>query len=200
MLVIAVCIIIDHPDSASPSRLLDFAPDLPSPLYLGNKTFQVDLSLDGSAVRDGGPAPHVTFLGIGTGGEERPQDQQIAIAARKVQRGIAIQVGILNGGCGPAGYICQEDLQYSVVAAQTGVHDGVAAADVAPEDRGRIILAEEEHDLRVAGGSSQHQGRLVALVEGGAGLLMAKLDEELADGEVVQRGGEVEVGVGEALG
>jgi hypothetical protein len=84
------------------------------------------------------------------------------------------------------------------VAVQAGLHDGVAAAQVLAQDGAWVGLAEEVHDLGVAGGGGEREGGLVAVVERGRVGLVAELDEQLAGGEMAERRGEVEVRVGVA--
>lgn len=79
------------------------------------------------------------------------------------------------------------------------LHDGVTAADVSAQDDVRVALAEEVDDLGVSGSGGEHQGGLVVVVEGGAVGLAAEGEEQLHDGEVAQRGGEVQVRVRQAV-
>lgn len=122
----------------------------------------------------------------------------MAVAARKVQGGVALGICIADGLLGPARHVGQQDLQDGVVPAAGGLHDGVAAPDVAAQDDGRVSLAEEVDDLGVASPGGQHQGGLVVVVERGAVGLAAEREEQLDDGEVAQRRGQVQVRVGQA--
>jgi hypothetical protein len=53
-------------------------------------------------------------------------------------------------------------------------------------------------DFGVARARGEEEGGLVQIVERGGVGFVAEFDEELADGEVAERGGEVQVGVGVA--
>lgn len=55
------------------------------------------------------------------------------------------------------------------------------------------------NNLGMASTGRYHQRRLVVLVEGRAGLLVAGIEEDLADFVVAEGGGEVEIRVGQAL-
>lgn len=114
-----------------------------------------------------------------------------------MQRRVALDVGPAHGVKRPAGDKGEEQLQNGVVAAEAGLHDGVAAADVAAQDAAAVGLAEEMHDLGVALARGEHQGCLVVVVEGRAGVLVAGGEEHLADVPVAERRRQVEVRVGE---
>ena len=81
------------------------------------------------------------------------------------------------------------------MAVQTRLHDGVAAADVLAQDGLRVVFAQEVDDFGVAGRGGEHERGLVVIVQCGGALLVAELDEDLADGEMAEGGGEVEVRV-----
>lgn len=204
---IGSCSVFDipnHPQPAlqpcAPPRLVDLPVELPLRLGVDNQLLQVDLGLDGGTVGNRSPGPYVLPLGVRAGRQERPKHQQVAVAARKVQGRVALRVGVADGLVGPAGHVGQQDLQHRVVPAPRRLHDGVPAADVAPQDDVGVLLAEEVHDLGVAGARSQHQRGLVVVVERGAVGLAAEREEELDDGEVAEGGGEVQVRVGQAAG
>lgn len=81
---------------------------------------------------------------------------------------------------------------------QARLHDGVAAAYVLAQDASGVVLGEEVDDFGMAGGGGEHQGGLMVVVEGRGVGLVAELEEEPANGEVAEGGGEVEVRVGVA--
>lgn len=56
------------------------------------------------------------------------------------------------------------------------------------------------NDLGVAGTGGQHQSSLVEVVKGGGGLLVVEGNKDLADLEMPEAGGEMEVRVGESVG
>lgn len=85
------------------------------------------------------------------------------------------------------------------MAPATGLHDGIAAANVPAHDGVGVFLAEEVDNLGVACGGSKHQGSLEVIVEGGEVGLVTEGDEQLDDREVAQRRGEVKVRGGEAV-
>ena len=183
---------------AGPGLHVPLPPSLLPPLNLANQRLEVDLCLHGRAVSLGGPTPGVHPTGVGARGEQGAQDEQVAVAAGEVQGGVAVDVGLGEGGLGAVGGVSQQDLHDRVVAGEAGLHDGVAAAEVLAQDGGRVVLAEAVHDFGVARGGSEREGGLVAVVEGRGVGLVAELDEEAADGDVAERGGEVEVRVGVA--
>ena len=189
----------DQPDGgASPGLDVPLPPGLLPALNLTDQRLEVDLCLHGRAVSLGGPTPGVHPTGVGARGQQGAQDEQVAVAAGEVQGGVAVDVGLGEGGLGAVGGVGQQDLHDGVVAVEAGLHDGVAAAEVLAQDGRRVVLAEAVHDLGMAGGRGEREGRLVAVVEGRRVGLVAELDEEAADGDVAERRGEVEVRVGVA--
>lgn len=60
------------------------------------------------------------------------------------------------------------------------------------------MFAQQMYDLGVAGARGQHQGGLMVLVQGWAGVLVTCFQQAFAYIFVAQRCGEVQVGVGEA--
>ena len=188
----------DNPHAGPLLEVRGITPRLTSPLHLGDQPLKVDLGLDGGAVGDGGPAPDVPALGVGAGCQQCPQDEQVPVAAGEVQGGVALQVGVLDSLGSAPGSVGEQDLQDGVVPAQACLHDGVTATGVAAGDGGGTLLAEEEDHLGVAGGGGEHQGGLVVVVQGGAGVLVPAGDEELANEDMAEGCGSVEVGIGEA--
>lgn len=122
------------------------------------------------------------------------------IRARKMERRVPIHIAMVEEGLDAGRGERQQDLQTRIVAAATGLHDGIAAADVAAGDAGGARGAQQVHDLGVAGGGGQHQGRLVVLVQRHAVALVAGGQQGGADGQEAQRAGQVQGGVGEAGG
>lgn len=62
------------------------------------------------------------------------------------------------------------------------------------------LEAQVVHDFGVSVARGQHQGRLPLFVDGGQIFLVIIFDEDLDDGEVAERGSEVEVRVRESFG
>lgn len=197
--VMTVAVILYDADGTAPLGRVNPL-ELLASLNLANEALEVDLGLDRGAVGSRGPVPDVAPLDIGAGGEEGAETKEVPAAAGEVQGRVAFDVGPLHSLVGAGGGVGEQQLQDGVVAAYAGLHDGVAAADVAPEDAGPVGFAEQVDDVGVSGPGGQHEGRLVVFVEGRARDLVARAEQGFANVSVAQRRGKMQVRVGEAHG
>lgn len=195
----AVIGILHNPHSAALLLALRFTADDLSTLNLRHEAFQVHLGLHSSAVGESRPAPLVPPLGISAGSEECPEDQQITVAARKMQSSVAVEISGLHGLFRAVGRIRQQNLQHGIVAAAAGFHDGISPVRIPSVYDFGVPLTEEVDDLGAAGAGCEHESRLVFLVQRRVGVFVTEVDEDAADFDMAEESGEVEVRVGEAF-
>jgi hypothetical protein len=86
------------------------------------------------------------------------------------------------------------------VTTHARLHDGVSAPGITSQYAFRITLAQYVDHLGMSCARREHEGRLVTVVQRGAWLLVAAVNENLDDVAAAEGGGEVEVGVAKAWG
>lgn len=199
--MVAMPVILSRDDSdtgAFSGRFDIMAPLLPL-LNFTHQALEIDLGLHCRAVGSRCPIPHIAAVHVGACRQQRPDGEKMTVGAGKVHRRVALDIGLLNGLFRTARHIRQQQLEHGIVAAHAGHHDGIAAADVTPQNAVWVVLAKLMNDFSAPGSRCQHQRSLVVLVECGTRILVAGLEQDFADIAVAERGGEVEVRVGEAL-
>jgi hypothetical protein len=85
------------------------------------------------------------------------------------------------------------------VSAGGCLHDGITTPHIASEDTCPVVFAEDVNNLGVSGAGGKHQCCLMILVEGGARVLVACIEKNLADVAVAERGSQMKVGIREAF-
>jgi hypothetical protein len=199
--VISAVISTDQSHPAGPGRLhLSFFPGRLPLLNLRHEPSEINLRLHGRTITNRVPTPRIPPLTIGAGREQRPQDQQVAVRAGKVERRIPVHISIAEQRVRAAGREGEQDLEAGVVAGAAGLDDGVTAAGVPAGDGLRVLLAQQVHDLGVAGGAGDDERGLVVLVQADAGGFVAEGEQGADDGQVAELAGQVQRGIGEPAG
>ena len=133
---------LDEANSTAFSPVSGIAPEAFSFTSIHYQGLQVNLGLDGSTVGDSRPAPYVCLLRVGTGSQQSAEHREVSLAAGKVEGGVPVYIGLLDRGVGALWHVGEEDLENSVVAPQTRLHDSVAATHIAAQDAGGVPLTE----------------------------------------------------------
>jgi hypothetical protein len=112
---------------------------------------------------------------------------------------IAVNVSVLDSRLSTARHIGEKNLEDSIVASHTGLHDGISASYIATENSLWVGLSQEMDNLGMAETGGKHQSCLVVVIEGRRGDLVTQGDEGFADQQMAKAGSEMEARVGKTV-
>ena len=184
-----VTITFDDPHSTTLFSSFNLLPQLLSFAHFSHKALQINLSLNGCAIRSRCPVPDIDSVHVRTSNKQYSKRSQITIASSKMERRVTLCISSLDSSIRSARNVGEQQLQNTVMAAYASLHDGITTTDVSSEYYSIIILAQHSGNLDMTSSRSEHQRRLVAFVQGRTGVFMTSVEEYVAYFSMTLRSG-----------